>query len=408
MTVAVVLYDEHTRKVSQISVGELSANNIAVVSLMSELSAFDANFTVIITEKFILGDIANYDTLVLYKQLFNFNYIFVGTDTVALKILEPLGKVYKIAYRLIDYGFIRSVLYDERNRELEYSEEDGILSLASADSLNDKDKDYVKSIIGLVNKSVNYTNKLIHDTEYIRSNNIALKKRYSNIFNMNREIISAASKAEDIITQFEVSYVRDVYPEVSGVYTERPFVFYMKEYQEIRGIEFLVETIMSMFLQHFKWRPKLLRLCDGSSCRLMKRLPGYYHVLDDLFLQKEIIDNSFLVKLGNNKILLEYLLSNREKLGVLVILDSRDYFGKALDESLIDQYYDLCGDSNIMDVYGLLPHRCITNDVGSSLYWNINEDTYKVMSSIDRFLSLSSLDLINKIELTCKELTKVV
>jgi hypothetical protein len=380
---------------------------VGIISILSEVARMPDIDAVVVFETFLLGDTSNFRVLELYHSLFGLKYIFVGQDETVIRIMSVLGDVHRVPYTSIDYGFIQTVVYGDVKNEQDTSIS-GLGAYLERTDFTEADKEYIQKVLDLCDSCVDYSTRLIGESKHLRMNNEALKKRTRIILDSVKEQVLSADRAEVIIKQFETSYVKDVYSEVEGTYTDKPFVLYLKEYQELVSMEFLLETLMSMFKMHLHLMPKVLRLGDSNSCRMLQRLPSYYHKIEDTFLQKEVLDNDFLVKTGNNTVLLNYILTNQEKLGVLIVLDCRDYFGKALSDNLIDQYFDVCRETHGIRAYNLDKYRCITNDLSTPLYWNVDEEKMMELSGVDRFMYLVNSDLVSKIYEIYKELNTVI
>ena len=132
----------------------------------------------------------------------------------------------------------------------------------------------------------------------------------------------------------------------------------------------------------------------------IKKLEKRYHIVNNSFLESEIVNNDFILSYGGYKSLVDFLLKNKYKLDILIILDCKRFersFTPIIKGDVLS--YNICRNSETRDILNLDKVNTIVNNSKEDL---LSWDTYKEYKKYDKkdsdkFLFLASRNVITNI-----------
>ena len=198
------------------------------------------------------------------------------------------------------------------------------------------------------------------------------------------------------LTQYEYCMSKPIYEKLQvHSYSNRPRIIYLKVYEEIKGFDQFVETLVNSLMYQERLSVKVLRLYDNCSAKFMKVLPANYTTISSTYLLQDLICNQYLCKLGDYRDVLDILLTNRENLDVLIIIDCKSFEDTVVNDYTV--FYNICQNKEHALLFDLLLENTVVSfsEDDSDLVWNGYD--LADMDISEQFIYLSSRKAITSI-----------
>lgn len=396
-----LLLDPVSRKVLKLNLTALSGR-LKIVSTLSEVSH---NSTLIYLEPFLQTE-GSLTELILYKEIFNLDLIYFGSDSDYLNIAKIISNIIKMEISLVDHrALLASVEGDTaylENREMPLIH--NIKNLC--DRIKNDDKSTTASlrlVEDALNLSEGIKNLLIENKELSDRNLNSLvqldklSRRLISVEKSYKNLLKSSIELNESMEQLEFVFTKDVYEKIDlSRYPNRPLILYLKEYEELIHMNSLLETLYDVFKNQYKIPVKVLRLFDSGSGKKLATLPSYYTILKNSFKVPEVLSNPFISKIGDYQGILDILLTNDNQVDLLLVVDCKDHMSDIFTG--IYPRISLCRNPKNVEKFSLSKNTTIVNnnDVDKSWSWDTYKE-YKKLESEDLFLFLSSRPLIQNI-----------
>jgi hypothetical protein len=403
-----LLLDDISRSNLKVSISELIMYDVNIITNFRDLTPefMDKSKKVVILEDYLRKN-DTYSDLVLYKELFGLEYIYLGLDDVLLKVMSDVASCYKMDSSIVDYDRLYSVVYSDEALLQKYIEKEIVVSNVEifAESVVSNPV-YDDNVRGLAENYLSLLQVLSDKVDKIDSFKLKVSELmtqlqggsdYSKELERSyHEMISNAINLNRTLKQYESILSKDVYDKIIlSKYVNRPSIIYLKEYEELLHLNSLLSTMAEMFKFQYKKSVKVLRLYDSSRSRRVLTIPKYYEVIQNKFVRRSVIANDFLVKVGNYTRVLDLLLTNHSGLDILIIVDCKDHSDVVLTGTAL--YLNMCRNIMNLPAYGLdKASTIVNNEKGNSMSWD-NYEQYHLMDNQEKFLFLSSRPVMQNI-----------
>lgn len=403
----ILVLDDLSRRKIKVNISDLVAYNVNIVSSIKEIDRHmvDRCARIIFLEDYVKN--SNFlSELRIYKELYKKEFIYIGSDNIWLDALKEVATCYRMDIAILDYEMLYGIVYNDTATLERFKLQDGAnfsesltKAILDSDNYDSSTKqlalDYNNLLNALQHKTVS-EKKLKERINTLERKALALESSSSKIINGYKELLINAREQQKVLEQYEVILTKDVYDKVSiNRYTNRPDIIYFKEYEELLHLHSFFETLYEVFRNQAKVSCKVLFLLDSSASKRVLRFPAYYKRITNKFLSIDLISNDFLVKVGDYKKVLDFLLTNRSKLELLIIVDCKDHNDTVLTGSVL--HFNMCRNNKYLETYGLIRENTVVNNSDSILSWDTYSNYTQFKQETERFLYLSSRPVIRKI-----------
>ena len=173
---------------------------------------------------------------------------------------------------------------------------------------------------------------------------------------------------------------------IDGEYPDRPIILYFKEFQHIQGMDVLLGVLHFVITVQYRRSCKVVKLLDSSNALQTRFVPNNYIFMQNSYNNRDILENSFIVKRGLYDLFFDMLLLNRSKLHVLIVHDMRGCTSLALNDRLIHASV-CCATSEYKEVFTDV-NLLTESKKASKLFWNTSE--YSKVPVSERLFKLSA------------------
>lgn len=401
---AIIVLDYHSKQLINRSISDFSKSGIIFVTALNEIdsSMLSITNTVIIFEGFfhIQNPIEN---LKVYKKLLNLDIIYIGNK---LDILSELNiKIFICDIGLLDYNTIQGALSNDKyyssndNTTYEVFSEMSIYAndIIDSDDYDNSTRQLATSFLTLYNnlKKLKKENELLkEDNSIIKAKTLILEEENRKYLEGYTSLLKDAYKLNETLWQYEGILTKDIYSKLNVTnYPNRPYIVYLKEYQELYHQDTFIDTLFEIFHLQQQKSVKVLRLYDSRTIKSMYMLPEHYYRIGNSYYNKDIIINDFLAKSGDYEKILDLLLTNRSDLNVLIIVDCKSANDIVLTGPIMN--INLCRKSEHLSIFNLSDKNTVCCTKDSYLEWgNYDLNGYDLD---DKFLFLSSREVFKRI-----------
>ena len=403
---AILLLDDTSRTKMRASFYEVVSYGVIVISKLRELSVemLDKTRTLVVLEDGIKSS-GMYSDLVLYRESFGLDLIYVGQDPVLLSMMEPVASCFTMESTLLDYPRLASILFKDDVSIESYSTNpvsmDHVAMARRMIGSPEYDSDVKKLATGFIATydMLDRTQRSIDSHKETLSDSLvelgSLRSRLEMIEEAYTRLTSSIMESNHSLAQYETILSNDIYEKINlSRYPNRPRIIYLKEYEEISHVNSFLSTLFEVFRLQGKSSVKVLRLFDSSGSRKIQVLPSYYKRIQHSFTRRDVISSDFIIKVGGYKEVLDLLLSNPAGLDVLIIMDSKDHLDTVISGKTLD--LAMCRNPRNIPVFGLDEKTTIVSSGSSEMCWDHYEN-YDTFDDSEKFLFLSSRPVIRNI-----------
>lgn len=401
--IAILLLDSVSRKFIKTNITELGLMGIIIVNNFNEITEEMLKSTdeVIILESY-LQNINSYSDIRLFKNLLDIKLTFIGVDNDLLDTLNEYGNIFRADITQLDFEMLQAALFQDSALEISDNTKNYYNdNVTFAKNILNNEDTFDKQIQNLANEFLNIYTEVHRLSQklmklQVNHNNLQdvatkLSKEHILLSSDYADMLKNAVNLNKSLREYERIMSQDIYNKIPlQNYPNKPLVVYIKEVEELIHQNSFIETLFEVLRLQGRQSVKVLRLYDGSSCRKVKALPSYYHIIRNQFLVSDITTNDFITKVGDYTDILDILLTNKTGLDVLIIVDC-----KAHDDTVISgasMYLNLCRNRDNIEAYDLKIDNTIVNGEESEDYlvWGHYKEYVELMSKEEKFLFLSS------------------
>ncbi len=390
----VVILDRDTKAlVENVAYIDLS-NNTTILTDINELNGSFAKMPVVLFESILLSS-ATLPVLRELKYKYEFNFILLYNNKDMAQIAESLCTLYECDYSNIDINLIYSVVMKDTIVFENY-----IKVVHTIDSfrhvynvLPKEHKELYKTlytdlldIIGQHNSMLKQTQDLEHQLSISRAEFSRIKK---GIIELN----DYYDAMHDSVTEYETRLTNSYDKPVSGDYPDKPKILYLKEQQHIPGCDILLNTLYFVLTTQFNTSCKIVKLVDSSNAKGTRYLPDSYAIMQNIYNNKDVLSEDFILKRGPYDQVFDLLLLNRAQLRYLIVHDMRGTSMLALDQTLIKSTIHLVSS----EYKSFMQSDIILTESkkASELFWN--NEVFNNIPVTKRLVALSSHPTVKKL-----------
>lgn len=362
---------------------------------------------VILFEGILSGDTTISD-IILYKTLYNLEFFFVSDSTEWFPLLSVYVHCSQHTLESMALNDLNNVLYNSNSIKPNLAKQSvGFIELAKK-MVEDKT---INNLFSLLAKDyLNIQSELTRQLETNRQLQNASLKREAIIGKLQKEnkklsegyleLVQQIYQHNETLQIYENYLTKDIYEKVDlQKFSNRPVVFYFKEYEELLGLHEFIFTLSRVFRDQYDRSVKVLELFDNSESIACNTIPAQFHLLQSVYTKKELYAFEYLAKVGDYRDILEVILENRQNSDILFVVDRKGYQDVILRGDFIQ--YNLCREFEHLELLNLSKYNTISNKMftpsitSESLVWD-HQLAKGVISSEDtqKFLVLSSQTII--------------
>lgn len=407
---AILVLDENSQHDVMTSVSELIRHDIKIIPSLENLTDdLVRNYkTVILLEKYLLQD-NSISNLRLYKEVFNLNYIYIGTDDVLLTLMRTVAKCFKMSIEQLTYEKLLGVILNDDALLEKYTLE--YLPLENH-CLNLKEELLKQGLFDGVVKSTYET--LVSLLSILEYKDALIKTLDERCIAQEREITTNEEQADALykemfrvmsveyqrdlnIKQYEVILTEDVYKKISLInYRNRPLIIYFKQYTKLNDFDYLITTLYNAIRIQKGLRCKVLKLYDSKDSIEIALQPNYMKLIRNNFTTSEVEVNDFIVKFGDYSKVLDILLNNKIGADILLVFDCKGHNDRVLSGA--DLYLDICHSKDEIKPLGLDSNLTIVNDNEDSLLnWCLDKEELEHIGGTNATQLLTAQSVIKTI-----------
>ncbi|WP_304427977.1 hypothetical protein [uncultured Clostridium sp.] len=390
----ILVLDEKSRKFLKHNPSDLIYQG---VTLVNELSEINENLLPVTNKVILLKDVLKKTNALsdirMYKEVYRLNYIYLGDEDIYLGIMSHYAECFKVDISNLNTDLLQAVLYKD-NSTLKRFEVTREVNSDSAIIARDilRNKDVPSRFVNLAQEHL----ELLNAMDNLIKNENNLRKLYE-MSNLKTDKLEADLKEAEIFcadlvhkfneftsdtVQYESLWSKDIYTKIHlSDYPEKPMILYLKEYEELDGLDVLLYWLYQMFTIQMRVPTKIIKLYDSHDAKKLKIQPKSFKILGNKYTLTDIVSNDYvagsssaiksdiLVKVGDYTRVMDILLTNKEKKGLLIVVDCKVKEDTILIGNSLN--YALCRNSSRLNAYKL-GENTITNDGNHDLVWNLN------------------------------------
>lgn len=412
-----LLLDDASRNKLRVSVNNLINYEVNVVKSLRELSevALNKSKTVVILEEYVRTTGA-LSELMLYKEVYGLNYIYLGLDPLTKKLVEDLATCHNIDASMVNYERLYAVTYEDKALIKRLSSEERLAPVLEFAHTVKESEDYSANIRELASTVIAFEQEVhrikMEETtqkekiELLQSEYELAKSSYSELESLYIELIGNAKQLNRTLKQYEAILAPDYYEKVAlNRYANAPMIIYLKEYEELLHMNSFITTLFNVLRYQFRRSVKVVRLHDSEGSRRLLTIPPIYHKVNNSFKETEVISHDFLLKVGPYKEVFDTLLRNENNLDILIVVDCKSHLDVVLSGKYI--HLSMCRNVKHLPLFNLDGESTIVNnDKESPLSWDHYAE-YAKLGDEELFSYLSSRPVIQSIYTLVDSLVKV-
>lgn len=365
------------------------------------------NHNICILESF-LDDSMNKTMLTVYQELFDFNLYYIGSDVESNVYLKSIACCYNCSIDNLSIALIENILADDSvaiehnilsdgiledtvndyateilsqylEKDAEYKVAEAYLTLVSSTNLLSELKDFYKDKYKLLENKVEGKDRMT----------LNCIKEYNNLIDNINKTNSALQEYEDILN-------KDIYEIIDvTTYENRPFIIYIKQYQEITHQDSFIVTLRNIIKEQLRSSVKVLKLYDYNDTIEINNLAEIYKLIKKEYKLSDFESYDFIAKVGNYERILERLLKNVGNLDYLIIVDCKIANKQVITGA--DLSLAFCRNKDNLQKHNLYDSYTITSNGIDKYKWTHYKEVEDIADDTEKFMFLSSRPVIKNI-----------
>ena len=410
---AILLVDAYSRLNCKIEIQELRRFGVDLISDLKDVLNLDYEAKVVVILEGFLQNPHAISDLVLHQQLLGLRYIFLGSDELNVKQLEPYAKIFTVNTDTINYTLMAAVVHDDPEAQDLFKIESATNMINLAKIVAETNT-FSPEIREMASTFVRTSEEYLLLSEKYRSVAGRLEAAESLNINKDEQLVLLSEQLDNVFRQTikvnqslkDYSFLcsPDVYTKVDlKSYRTRPNILYFKEFGEFLCLKSFIFILAEALKTQFSLPVKVLWVLDNKVPLRLRGLPEYYTVFaDGVFTRPDIQASDYMVTTSGYESILQVICENQVGLEILIVVDS-----KLANDTILDMRdvlrYDLCRDHRKIKLYGLNDARTICNGVGDErdLSWDYLYE-YDDLDESDRFLYFAGRPVIESLVKTMR------
>lgn len=349
----VVLIDPHTLKAVESITYDSLAKHVTVITDIRELGDAHYGCEFIFFEPAVPA-VVTAEILQEMVELYAIKSHLVYTMQAVSDVFVSGVKKVRASYRILEWNLVYAVLMDDA-AILEPYQRTKTEPIEFAALLENLPPEYS----GPVNRMYQSYLSLASSLSKLVADNAVLNEQVQAYAAVGRKTTRAIEELRSLLETMTkqnrryCAMLSESYDTtVTGLYTERPRVLYIKTVSHLAGIDNLIMLLYSVLTKQYKTSCKVIKIVDSSNTIGLNYVPNVYLPLTDTYSTYDVLKGDFLMTLGAYNILFNLLMLNRSGLDFLIVHDIRGQESLALDAALIDlSLYEMSGDYAVLGEY---------------------------------------------------------
>lgn len=409
---AIFVIDNLSRINSVVDVAELKRFNIQIISELKDVLDLDYKDTpVVVLDGFVQAK-NGLSELILYKTLLGLNYIFISSNLVLSKQIEPYAKVFSFDTSQVGYNMIAAAVNDDKEACSQFSidnvERFSIVANMVLDNpalVDDNLRDLSTALVAMIDtyhRDVITKDSLINQLDEATSLNRNIENMLHHLSNYVDDIMKQSIRVNKSLREYSFICQKSVYEKINLTeYKNRPNIIYFKEYGDFIHLTSFIHTLAETLKIQYDMPTKVLWIVDKNNPMKIPYVPEYYTIFSDgVYSKPRIHISDYMCTTGGYVNILRTICGNQSSIKNLIIVDSKLVNDTVLHNSDVLKI-DLCRSKSKLKAYDLFSNRAITNgdgydETGDSMEWSHYYD-YEVLSLEERFLYLSNRPVIKQV-----------
>lgn len=349
------------------------------------------------------------DDLKVHKDLLNLNLFLITDDELLKSLLGDFCKCVVMDYRTLNSNMIYSVLKNDLAEQSRFKldmthltpkkELENILDNSGDKMLRSLCMDNLR-LREILEDKINVEEGFAEKIRKLESEKLQHIRENTQLSSSLTDLVHKAMKQNEVLREYKIALSRDFYDRIyltNSEFRDRPKILYFKEYEEIIHEKSFIRTLFRSLTEQGKMSVKVVRLHDSFDSMRIKKLERDYYTVSGEFIESKIVKEDYIISYGGYERLLKFLLRNKYKLDILIIIDCKKFNDIVINGTGISYYY-LCRNLHTSKLYNLLEERTISNNNDSLMSWNTYPQFSELSDDLDRrFLFLSSTNTIKSI-----------
>lgn len=389
-----LVLDEKSRKFLKHNPSDLIYQGVTILNDFSQINEDLLSTTrKVILLKDVLKKTNALSDIRMYKEVFNLEYIYLGDEDIYLGIMSSYATCYKVDISNLNADLIQSVLYNDKDTLKRFEvvrEVPSDSAIVARDILRTRDvpRQFVNlaeehlELLNAMDSLIKNENNLrkLYEMSDIKTNKLEADLKEAEMF--CADLVHKFNEFTRDTIQYESLWSKDIYTKIHlSDYPDKPMILYLKEYEELDGLDVLLYWLYQMFTIQMRVPTKIVKLYDSHDAKKLKIQPKSFKILGNKYTLTDVISYDYvagsssairsdiLVKVGDYTKLMDILLTNKEKKGLLIVVDCKVKEDTILIGNTLN--YALCRNSSRLNAYKL-GENTITNDGNHDLVWNLD------------------------------------
>lgn len=408
----VVVIDDEIKPKLKTNPADLVIYRVDIISNIRELTEELVNKTKRVV---IIGNynVNGLEDLKLFKDILDLDLYFIGDDELMVRLMSKYCKSYLMDYTVLTSNLLSAVLYNDNGSIQKYTPTSKYLTEPEVvNSIRNNTGNEL--IINLCNSYDRLREHLDLSLKQEEKESKEIAKLSSQIINhLNeidqssrayQELIGKVIKQNKLFKDFEIIFSKDLYEHVNlSQYKHKPKILYFKEYQQLMHEYSFITTVVNAIRFQGGKSCKVLRLHDSDDILRIKTLEDRYKVINNEFLESDVLANDLILSYGNYKKIMSILLTNKINLDILIIYDCKHYEDVVVNGGGV-AYFNVCRNQQVAERLGLKGTNTVVNNGTSPLSWDTYINYDEINDSSKLFEILSARDCIQRIFRITKEI----
>lgn len=401
----ILIVDRETKKRLKINLSDLMIYNVYILDSLREIdeTALKKYKKIVVLEDYPKVNSNFVDMKVYVHTLKNFEFYYIGSDSLWCNLLSDLCRTFRMDCSILDYSRLYSVLYNDEALQAEYIVPKE-LSKVGVDLANEMietiPNQNVKRMCLEYLTLYSTTEKLHKDNKILNTEVMDLKaslnaerQELGMLYAEHSKLLTDIVDMNVSLRDYETILSRGVYDKLMlSKYSNAPMILYIKNYEELLHMDNFIFTLFNMFTIQARLSCKVLRLHDNDE-KIFRTIPANYKIIENKFMESDVISNDFLLRCGDYRTILDILLLNKSRLELLIIVDCKNHLDSIITGDC--PVFNLCRDKNHIQAFGLREDNTVTSSTrlgesGEGLCWEDVTQYQEYESGTDKFLTLST------------------
>lgn len=390
----ILMIDNNSRRRIRVNPADLTYYKVHIISDFTDITdelVEKTNKVILLND--VLKSAGALSSMRLYKELFNLEYYFIGDEDIYLGLMSAYASCYKMNISGLNSDMLQAVIFNDTTLIEKF---ETALELPSRSLLAARDILNTTNIPAEIYNLAEEHIELLQATEDTLRLNKSLKDLYEQTDLRASKLEKEVKKCEDFCAglinkfhkftkdtkQYESLLSKDLYTKLHlSDYPDKPMILYFKEYEELDGLDVMLYWLYQIFSIQLRVPTKVVKLYDSYDAKRLRVQPSAFTVLGNKYTLTDIVANNYietgkpeksdlLVKSGDYTKLMDILLTNKERKGLLIVVDCKLKEDTILIGNTLQ--YALCRNASHAKAFDL-GENTISNNGSNELVWNLDD-----------------------------------